>query len=407
MVKVGPFAGIRYSSSLDLAAVTCPPYDIISPAEQESLYERHPNNAVRLELARGAGAERYSNVGATFDAWLDSGVLRRDDSPSMYVYGQDFTGPDGAARRVAGVVGALELEELGEESGVLPHERTMPGPIEDRLELLRACPVNVSPIYAIYRGGGDLAPYFDSLGERPVDAHFVDEHGTHHRLWAVSAAAEVDILVRALAPGPLVIADGHHRYETALAYRAERGAPGAHDAIMCFCVDADAEDVVVLPYHRALKARNTGDLQSMLLERLGATEMTGDDPMMSLERSGADHPFAFVLYDKVFLVEVSDQDVVARVGERAREWRDLDVVALHEAVLPSLFPGGIDELHFSRDANEVARLVVEEGWTAGVLLRPLAPAQVVDVARSGERMPEKASYFWPKAVTGLVFRSLR
>ncbi|HEV3472458.1 MAG TPA: DUF1015 domain-containing protein, partial [Actinomycetota bacterium] len=152
MPRLEPFAGIRYSST-ELRDLICPPYDIISPDLQHRLYDRDPRNAVRLELARGEGEERYRSAAATFDEWLDDGTLTVDE-PSLYVYRQDFVGPDGDRRRVVGVIGALTLEPFGRDAGVLPHERTMPGPKKDRLALMRACPVNVSPIYAIYRGSG-------------------------------------------------------------------------------------------------------------------------------------------------------------------------------------------------------------------------------------------------------------
>jgi hypothetical protein len=140
---------------------------------------------------------------------------------------------------------------------------------------------------------------------------------------------------------------------------------------------------------------------------VGAIEMDLEEARSALAKSEVDHPFVFALAERVLLVEISDADVVAAVGDRSPAWRRLDVVALHEVLLPKLFPAGLEGATFSRDAHEIVRLVVDEGWTAGVLLRPVLPAQVVDVAGSGERMPQKASYFWPKAVTGLVFRSLR
>jgi uncharacterized protein (DUF1015 family) len=393
MPLLDAFAGIRYSSG-DLKDVVCPPYDIISPEQQDALYERDPHNAVRLELARGAGVERYESAAATFQEWLGGDVLVADDQPCLYVYRQDFVSPDGSRRHVAGVIGALRLEPFGDKSGVLPHERTMEGPKKDRLALLRACPVNVSPIYAIYRGGGELVPFFDSLQNRPTDARFADDDETLHRVWVIRAPAEIEMLRAAHERGPLVIADGHHRYETALAYKEERGpAPGPHDSIMCFCVDADSEGLVVLPYNRALRASVASpDLAARLEERFPANPSN-------------DHPFTFVLPDRDVAASASDEDVVAVVGERATAWRDLDVVALHEAVLPTVLPEGIEELTFSKDPAHI-RSLVADGWTAGVLLEAVSAPAIVDVARSGERMPQKASYFWPKAATGMVFRSL-
>jgi uncharacterized protein (DUF1015 family) len=311
-----------------------------------------------------------------------------------------------------GVIGSLRLEEFGVDSGILPHERTMPGPKADRLALLRALGVNVSPIYAIYRGDGELSSYYESLVNRPTAARATDDAGTLHRLWVVEARGETEMLAGAVAPGPLVIADGHHRYETALAYHAEMagrtnaGLLGGHDGIMCLAVDADSEGIVVLPYHRAIRAATSSSaLASTLVDRWRGRRLDDADAAEALAASRADHPFVFVTTAGDVLVELSDQIVVAHVGDRPRAWRDLDVVALHEALLVDLWPDGIGDIVFSRDHAEI-RTLVNDGWTTGVLLRPLLPAQIVEVARSGERMPQKASYFWPKALTGLVLRSL-
>ena len=373
--------------------MVCPPYDVISPAEQERLHDVHPHNAIRLELARPEEtANKYEHVGATFRRWREEGVLGEESEDALYVYRQDFEF-EGAKHRVVGVIGALELEEFGDSSGVLPHERTMAGPKQDRLELMRALPVNVSPIYAIYRGNGALRPFFDSLEERAADARFSDANGILHRLWVISAPAEVKTIAEAVRPGPLVIADGHHRYETALAFHREMGnAPGDHGSIMCFCVDADSEELAVLPYNRAIKSsRSWPGIRSVIESEFGAEK--------------TDHPFRVIHDGDEIEAGVSDEEVVARVGERHPAWRALDVVALHEVLIPRAF-GEPDELRFSRDPGEISRLVTEEGFTAGVLLRALTAAQIVDVAGSGERMPQKASYFWPKALTGLVFHSL-
>lgn len=422
MPEIKPFRAVRYADAAHLRDLVCPPYDVISATEQHHLHERSPANAVHLELARerpdgakrgGLGRtagqeERYARVAHTFERWAADGILRRDEADSLYLYRQDFVTGRGERRRVAGVIGALELGPFGQASGVLPHERTMPGPIEQRLNLMRALPVNISPIYAIYRGEGALAPYVDSLENRQSDARFADDHGTLHRLWVITAPAELDMLTSALRVGPLVIADGHHRYETALAYATEQKEPGAHDAVMCFCVDADTEDLVVLPYHRALKTTvQPSELHERLTSRYPSKRVTGAGAD-ALTSSDADHAFLWRLPGaEEILIEVADSDVVDSVGDRPRAWRDLDVVALHEAVFPQILPEGLTELRFSKDSHEIVRLVDDGGFGAGVLLQPLDAAQVVEVARSGERMPQKASYFWPKAVTGLVFRTLR
>ncbi|HYY44746.1 MAG TPA: DUF1015 domain-containing protein [Actinomycetota bacterium] len=407
MPELQPFRGIRYKRSDQLADIVCPPYDVISQEDQQRLHARHPHNAVHLELThKGDHREPYELVASRFEQWLSSGVLQQDPEPGFYVYRQDFI-LGGQSHSVMGVIGALGLEEAG--TGVLPHERTMPGPVTDRLELMRACPVNVSPIYAIYRGGGALRPLYEKLLAEAPDVHFRDDARILHRLWRVLDAARVDEISSALAPGLLVIADGHHRFETALAFHREmEGKPGGHGAVMCFCVDASSEDLVVLPYHRALKADVAPrEVAERIKDAYSVSELGSGDLSAALTESGADHPFVFLVDGSSLLVEVPAEAVRAKIGDRPSAWAALDVVALHEAVLPEVLgPGACREMRFSTDALEVARLV-DEGWTAGVLLRPVHPVDVIEVARSGERMPEKASYFWPKAVTGLVFRLLR
>jgi uncharacterized protein (DUF1015 family) len=405
MPELKPFTGVRYSSSSDISDLVCPPYDVISPAQQEALHGRHPHNAVRLELAM-SGREAYEGVYETFRAWLDEGVLRTEEAPSLYVYRQDFVAPGGELRRVAGVLGALKLEPFGASSGVLPHERTMAGPKEDRLALMRACPVNVSPIYAIYRGAGKLQAFLDGLEPRPPAFRFTDDEGIRHRLWVTSVPGEVDLVGDAVSDGPLVIADGHHRYETALAYHAEQERDGPHDSMMCFCVDADVEDLVVLPYNRAVRTSvPEASIRSMLIESFEGKDVDVGKADALLAGSSDDHPFVFRFRDSAVLAHVTDDQVIAVVGDRHPAWRNLDVVALHEVLLPEVAPDS-DDVRFSRDPAEIARLVEKEGFSFGVLLRALDAPRIVDAAQSGERMPQKASYFWPKAVTGLVFRPL-
>ena len=406
MPVLKPFKGIRYSSSADLKDLTCPPYDVISPEEQSRLHDRHPNNAVRLELAKpDEGPEKYGKVAAAFTEWLDQGVLQEEATEALYIYRQDFEGPDGERRRVVGVLGALQLEPFGDAAGVLPHEQTMAGPKADRLALMRSLPMNVSPIYAIYRGGGRLTPFLEALENRPTEARFADDGGILHRLWVIKAPAEISMLSDAVAPGPLVIADGHHRYETALAFHEEwAGEPGDHGTIMCFCVDADSEGLVVLPYNRAARSGSTSLGVAELEATLGASKIVGSHET-ALEGSSADHPFVFATEDGDALVEISDDEVVAVVGDRHPAWRALDVVALHQVVFPRLFGNEDLEFQFSKDPEHIRKLV-SEGWTLGVLLKAVSAAAIVDVASSGERMPQKASYFWPKAITGLVFHSL-
>jgi uncharacterized protein (DUF1015 family) len=404
MPQLRPFAGIRYSSAGEISYLVCPPYDVISEQDQRRLHALHPNNAIRLELAEPQpGPNKYAHVGETFQTWLEDEVLVVEDTQSLYVYRQDFLDEEGKPHHVTGVMGALELEPFGTDSGVLPHERTMPGPKEDRLALMRACPANISPIYALYRGGGSMRPIYDALDELPPIYRLIDEAKVRHRLWRVAGRQEIATLTDAIRPGPLVIADGHHRYETALGFHEESGdRPGDHDSIMCFCVDADSEEAVVLPYNRVLRTDlDALTVRARIEDSFGLARTENDEAA-----AGRKHTFIVVLPDAELTASVTDAQVVAATGERHPAWRALDVVALHEVLIPQVFGDGV-ELRFSKDADEVRDLVTEEGWSAGFLLQALSASQIVDVAGSGERMPQKASYFWPKALTGLVFHSLQ
>jgi hypothetical protein len=233
-------------------------------------------------------------------------------------------------------------------------------------------------------------------------------------MWVVEAPAEVDMLSEALGRGPLVIADGHHRYETAHAYHVEhnRGTCSARPqddktaAVMCYCVDVDSEDVSVLPYHRAFSSSmSTEEIEQRLLDCFPGRSLSSGEGMSALQRSSADHPLLFVFPEKDVLVEVEDEEVVRRTDHPAA-LRRLDVVALHEVVMPQVFPDGLERLFFSSDEDLVLSLVRSRGRTGGVMLRAVDAGEVLEVAASGLKMPQKASYFWPKALTGLVFRAL-
>jgi uncharacterized protein (DUF1015 family) len=413
MPELSPFAGICYSATEELKDLVCPPYDVISPEEQLRLHRRHPHNAVRIELPFSERPDepteaRYRRAGAQFRDWLREGVLVQHESSSVFVYRQDFRSLDGMQKSVTGVIGALGLEPWNGSGGVLPHEHTMPGPVEDRLALLHACPVNLSPLYAIYQGAGELAPFLESLLARPPAARVPDEHGTLHRLWIVRAPAEMAMLTRAIGDHPLVIADGHHRYETALAYREERrGLPGHHDAVMCLCVDVDAQDVEVLPYHRVF--RSTVD-PTTIVERLSrhfATRVLDDgEGPSALSDDGSDYAYLVVLPETRLLVTLDEQEGARGRSHVPAPLGRFDVVALHEVVLPTVFPEDPDEIGFLSDSARVTAEVAAGKWSGGILLRPLRPEDIVEVAIARQRTPQKASYFSPKILTGLVFRSL-
>src|SRR5947209_16102644 len=249
MPRFEPFAGIRYDAdAVELDRVVAPPYDVIGPEERHALEQRDVHNVVHIDLPRDEpGRDRYTAAGCRLDEWLAEHVLLQDDEPSFYVYRMGYHDADGRPRQTSGVIGALELSVPG-EGDVLPHERTMSKPKDDRLNLLRACRTNLSAIWVL-----SLADGLSALCELPgpPDARCTDDEGTHHRLWRITQPGIVSALADAVASAPVVIADGYHRYETALAFRDERRAasagPGAHDQIMAFAVELAEEQLSIRP----------------------------------------------------------------------------------------------------------------------------------------------------------------
>src|SRR3954462_2923819 len=269
MPRFEPFAGLRYNAdAVELDRVVAPPYDVISPEERHALEQRDPRNVVRIDLPRDEpGRDRYTAAGCRLDEWLAEHVLLADDGPSFYVYRMGYHDAEGRPRQTSGVIGALELSVPG-EGDVLPHERTMSKPKDDRLSLMRSCRANLSPIWVL-----SLAEGLSALCEPPgpPDARCTDDIGVHHRLWRITQPGVVSAISDAVASAPAVTADGHHRYETALAYRDERRAegagPGDHDLLMAYAVELADEQLSIRPIHRLINGLPPGtDLLGALSE---------------------------------------------------------------------------------------------------------------------------------------------
>ena len=256
MPRFEPFAGLRYAPGVDLDAVIAPPYDVVSPGERVALAARSPHNAIHVELPEdnpGMGRDRYQQAAWLFELWLREGVLVPEGEPAFYGYRMSHRDAQGQPTQTTGVVGALGLSPPG-QGDVLPHERTMAKDKADRLNLLRACRANTSPVWApsLASGLGPLVP-------APAGAalHATDDQGVLHELWPVTDPAAVAAISDSVASDVVVIADGHHRFETALAYQEERraangGAPGPYDLVMALVVELSPDQLSVRPIHRLL-----------------------------------------------------------------------------------------------------------------------------------------------------------
>jgi uncharacterized protein (DUF1015 family) len=328
---------------------------------------------------------RYTRAGTLLASWERSGVLVRSDEPCYYAYEVAWSGPDGAAMHLRGVFVALELEPWG--GSVIPHEHTMPGPVEDRLRLLRATATHLSPIYGTVPGPcTPLADLLERACTRAPAEELRDEEGLTHRLWEIPSEEPIDAWLR---DEDLLIADGHHRYTTALAYRDERhGAdgPGPWDAILALVVDAGTESVPVLPYHRVQVAGEA------LAPSRPATDL--DD----------------------VLARVSDEELAVGViarrdgGEPSYGLLDLHgsppaVRALHAERLDAAAPG--EALRFTHDAADAERAVLTGEAIAAYVLPTTTPARVLAAIEHGDRLPRKSTFFWPKPRTGMLFMPVR
>jgi len=392
-----PFAGIRYDlDRVDLDDVVAPPYDVINADSQAALEARSPFNVVHIDLSRPEeGADRYASAGCRFDEWLAAGVLRTDPGPGFYAYRMGYHDPNGDSHQIVGVLGALEVSAAG-KGGVLPHEETQHKVRDDRLNLLRACRADLSPVWGLSMASG-LTELLTPIG--PPDARCTDGEGVHHRMWRLTQPSVLEALSATVASAPVVIADGHHRYATALAYRDEQratrgGGPGDEDlllALVCELADGQAS---VRPIHRAVTGLPEGfDLPAALDASFEPQE--APPPVESLpDRMTAQGALGLLLADgRMFLL---------RPRVAASDDAPPDAALLDQA-LAGLPP---HRLAFDHSLSSVTGRVASGAAQAGILLRPVAVDQIARTACAGRKMPTKTTFFHPKPRTGMVFRRL-
>jgi len=394
MPRFEPFIGLRYDGArVDLSMVIAPPYDVVEPEQRAKLVGRHSANAIRVELPEPdhrAGLDRYANAAAQLDRWQRDGILVRDVLPSFYVY--RMSEPDGHATN--GVIGVLGLEP-DSVSGVLPHEQTLPKAKSDRLELLRATRTNLSPLWGLSMHAGLTALF---IRDELPDASAIDEEGVTHQLWVEDDPDALAQIAAAVDDSPVVLADGHHRFETALTYRDERlatGAVGGADSVMALIVELAPDQLDVGPIHRGLSGLPDGldlvDAFSSWFDVTRAGEFT-ERTTGALGQSGA---LALVTPAGAWLLSPKDG-----TPEAAGSPLDTSMVALVIAELPD------HELDFYHSWPEAITAVSTGAAQATVLLRPIPVDQIEAWARAGRRLPPKSTYFRPKPRTGMVFRTL-
>ena len=408
MAVIVPFRGIRYNSAKikNLADVITPPYDVITAGEQEQLYRRSPYNFIRLEYGKTgpgdrSGENRYTRAAASLKRWVDRGVLLREERPSFYLYRQSFNYLGSVYRRT-GLIAALKLEPY-DKKVILPHEDTLAAPKADRLELLRSCRANFSPVFGLFTDGEQrFAEICAPLLQKPPLYDFSDHRGERHVLWRVDGVAAREALRRLLEPRQIFIADGHHRYDTALRH-AQLSGGGRDGSAYALAVLVPLEDpgLLILPFHRVLAELSKEQL-ALLLEKVNehfmVEEHSSPTPLVA-RLAEPDSPLMGMLLPRRKLL------LTAREKHSSRE---LDVVLLKRLLLDPLFDGGAAENHldYITGEEEAAEAVDAGRAQAAFLLKPTPMEAVTARALKGENMPQKSTCFFPKLPSGLVIHHL-
>ena len=429
MANIFPFKGVLYNREKvhDISLVTAPPYDVISEAEQDKYYRVHEYNIVRLILGKGEpsdtpGNDRYSRAAHLLGKWFEEKVLIEDEVPCMYLYSQDYKF-EGEMRTQRGFICILRLEEFSRNGGVLPHEKTLSRPKEDRLKLMRACHANLSPIFGLY---SDHDFHLDRIireGNRSPIIDFGAEDGIKHRMFRVSDSGVIKELQESLCSQRIYIADGHHRYETAIAYRNERKEKEKsftgeefYNHIMIYLVNMDSDGLAILPAHRLVKNISVpmDGWESRVDEFFIRKRCSSFEEMSKLMRECSDRESVFGLYSggSLHCLILKDREKCAEVlgADIPEVYKSLDVIIAHRLILNRAFNDDReipeDNIAYVKDWDRALKLVDDGEFVLAVFLNPTRVEQVEAIASSGRRMPGKATYFYPKPLSGLVMNRL-
>jgi uncharacterized protein (DUF1015 family) len=413
MVAAAPFRGLRFNPAVvgDPGLVTAPPYDVITPQARAALEAMSPYNMVRVILARpgAAGQDRYRPAAELLGRWRAEGALRLDTAPSLYVYEETYS-LRGERRVQRGVLASVTLDDTS--TWVLPHERTMTAPVADRLRLLEATGVNLSPVFGVYAGAGRPGAVLDGVTGGLPAVDYVDDAGVGHRLWQVGDPERIAAWCELLADRQVLIADGHHRYRTSLAYRdtmrATRPGDGPWDELLMLLVDADLHGPAVLPIHRLLAGVDGGQVLAGLEGDFDARPVGSPAEAAALLGSLPADAVGFGVYagGRTWLLVARDPAALAAEAGRAR--RMLDVEVLHGPVLSKRLAVSDFEhrVAYEHDLAQAVGRVQEGAFASLVIVRPARFADVAAVAAAGEILPQKTTYFYPKPRDGMVLRAL-
>lgn len=431
MTRIIPFKGLRYNSDKisDLADVVTPPYDIIDEAAQTRYYANHPANIIRLELGLtfpqdSADNNRYTRAAQYLAKWMEDGTLQSEISPALYLYQQEFT-VHGIKRIRNGFVAGVQVEPY-EKGNILPHEETLSKPKADRLQLMHATKCNFSSIFALY---ADEQKLVDSLllseaQERKPDIEIIDEADEIHRIWVIDNQAVIDQIVDIMSTKTLYIADGHHRYETALEFANEMSEQGLNDYnyVMTTMVNLYDEGLVVLPTHRVAGHLDNFDFTSFMDKLTSLFEVEPYPAESDLtyimhilaERGQKDHVFVMYNGENYYLLTLKDEEKAFNLlpANNSVAWKSLDVAILDNLILDQILGIGEAErrnqenLAYSRSEEWVKEKIDNRHYQVGFFINPTRVEEIVKVAEAHDKMPQKSTYFYPKLITGLIINNL-
>jgi uncharacterized protein (DUF1015 family) len=419
MAEILPLRALHYDPAVvgSLADVVAPPYDVIDVPRRAELAARSPFNVVAIDLPQAdADRDAYAAAAELFEAWQLQGALVRDREPAIWAHTQDYTGPDGVHHTRRGFFCRVRVEEYG-AGRVRPHERTHPGPREDRLRLMRATHADTSPIFSLYSDPDGVAwSALEAATRQTPGGEVSDSEGTVHRIWRVADPDAIAAAQAATRTAELLIADGHHRYETARAYAEEIGGEGDHRYLLMCLVALEDPGLTVFPTHRLLSGLDDAR-RERLRETIERDFEVSEVPVDQLAPAPGVGPLQLGYIDareqRPLRLTLKDQAIAdAALGGFSAAYRQLDTGVLETLLLKGaigLTDEDVSHLHglrYARKVEEALALVRGGECDAAFLMRPTPVAQVRDVAAAGENMPPKSTFFFPKLLTGLLFNPL-
>ncbi len=407
MATVKGFRGIRYNPEKieNFADVLAPPYDVINSSEQEELYNKNPHNVIRLILSKGEGDSKYEEAAQTFRSWIEDDTLTHDEEPSIYPYYQEFE-ENGKKLTRKGFLAAVKIEDFSTKK-ILPHERTFPKHKRDRLKLNIACKANMSPVFSVYSDPEIAIEKLldEKLKDKPI-FDITNEDGVRNRLWKVSDPDTISFIGNHLEDKSLLIADGHHRYETAIEYRnIQRELNGGvtsdklYEYVMMFLSNAEDEGLIINPTYRVVKNIGNLDLESFL-------NMLGEE--FNIEKMPYKEGLSDIGYEE-FTILTKDPEFVYRASLKTNKTEspnNLAVTLLHNNVFNKIIDEESAGILYTKDLDEAVQLVRNGEYEIAFILPELRASDIFDVVLTGDRMPQKTTYFYPKILSGLVFNPL-